>query len=140
MASNNIYVRNKGADGWCVWQKVCVTSVADVPTTIITPTFPSTITLGKTQKIFYSIKNDWASVSIIIQLSTSPKLTWTKIAEGLPKPDKEINTSSFGETAVNKASVGFRLNTNGILEMLVGSEITQEDWWNISFAYPIAES
>ena len=140
MASNNIYVRNKGADGWCTWQKVCVTSVADEPTTIITPTFPSTIILGKTQKIYYSIKNGWASVSIIIELSTSPKLTWTIIAEGLPKPDKEINTSSFGETAVNNASVGFRLKGNGVLEMLVGAEITQSDWWNISFAYPVAES
>ena len=140
MASNNIYVRNKGADGWCAWQKVCVTSIADEPTTIINPTFPSTITLGKTQKIYYSIKNGWASVSIIIELSTSPKLTWTIIAEGLPKPDKEINTSSFGETAVNNASVGFRLKGNGVLEMLVGAEITQSDWWNISFSYPVAES
>ena len=140
MASNNIYIRNKGADGWCVWQKVSVTSAADEPTTLINPTFPSTITSGKTQKIYYSLKNGWASVSIIIELSTSPKLTWTIIAEGLPKPDKEINTSSFGETAVNNASVGFRLKGNGVLEMLVGAEITQSDWWNISFSYPVAES
>ena len=138
MASNDIYVRNKGADGWCTWQKVCVTSVNDVPTTVIVPTFPSTVTLGPTQKIYYSIKNGWANVSIILNLSASPKLTWTEIVEGLPKPDKEINTSSFGETAVNNASVGFRIGQDGILEILVGSAITKPDWWNVNFTYPVA--
>ena len=122
---------------WIRVGSVCTTLVADVKATSIKPTFPSTVKLGKTQIINYSIKNGWANVSIIMQLSASPKLDWTKIATGLPKPDKEVNTSSFGETAVNNAGIGYRLNTNGILEMLIGSEITQSDWWNVNFSYPV---
>ena len=89
--------------------------------------------------IRYSVKNGWANVSIIMNLNASPELPWTSIATGLPKPDKEVNTSSFGETSVNNASIGFRLKENGILEMLVGSEITESDWWNINFSYPVKE-
>ena len=139
-AGNVINHINYDGTNWTKVGSVCTTNVADVKTTTIEPTFPSTITLGKMQTIYYSVKNGWANVSIIMNLNASPELTWTSIATGLPKPDKEINSSSFGETAVNNASVGFRLGIDGILEMLVGSEITKSDWWNINFSYPVAES
>lgn len=87
-----------------------------------------------------SVKNGWANVSIITHLTASHKLSWFNIAKGLPKPDKEVNMASFGETAVNNASIGFRLGTDGVLEMLVGAEITLSDWWNINFSYPVKES
>ena len=125
---------------WTSWQKVCTTTVADVGTTTIKPTFPSTITLGTSQNIRYSIKNGWANLSIAMQLKASPKLSWTTIATGLPKPDKIVTISSFGETFVNNASIGFTVNKDGVLQMLIGSEITQPDWWNINVSYPVAES
>ena len=125
---------------WTSWQKVCSTGVADVGTTTIKPTFPSTITLGTSQNIRYSIKNGWANLSIAMQLKASPKLSWTTIATGLPKPDKIVTISSFGETFVNNASIGFTVNKDGVLQMLIGSEITQSDWWNINVSYPVAES
>ena len=134
-----IYVRHCYNGTWGNWGTISSTSVADVGTTTIKPTFPSTITLGTSQRIQYSIKNGWANVSIAIQLKASPKLDWTTIATGLPKSDKQVNTLSFGETSVNNASIGFRLVTNGILEMKIGSEITQSDWWYINITYPVAE-
>ena len=141
MAEPSVFVRSvRDTGGWTKWRKLCSSSVTDVGPTTITPTFPSTVTLGSTQMIYYSIKNGWANVSVILNLKASPKFTWTTIATGLPKPDKEINTSSFGETAVNNASVGFRLKPTGALEMLVGSEITQTDWWNVNVSYPVKES
>lgn len=135
----NIFI---STDNWSTYtfKRVCTTGVSDIPLTTITPTFPSTIKLGEIQTIRYSVKNGWANVGIVTNLKASPELFWFNIANGLPKPDKEINSSSHGETGINNASVGFKLDTNGGLAMLVGSEITQPDWWNINFSYPVAES
>ena len=123
---------------WTSWESVCTTSVVDVGVKTINPTFPSTVTLGSSQRIIYSIKNGWANVSTVMQFS-SPKLSWTVIATGLPKPDKTVNTSTLGETFVN-ANVAYRIKTDGTLEMRIDSEITQLNWWNINVSYPVAES
>ena len=129
-------------DDWITYtfRKVCATSIEDVPTTYITPSFPSSITLGSTQNICYSIKNGWANVSIIMELVASTNLDWFAIASGLPKPDKEVNASSFGEKAINNTSIGFRIKPTGTLELKTSSEITEEDWYNMNFSYPVAES
>ena len=123
---------------WSTWQRVCTTSVADVGMKTINATLPSTVTLGSSQRIIYSIKNGWANVSIVAQFA-SPKLSWVVIATGLPKPDKTVNTSTVGETFVN-ANVAYRIKTDGTLEMLIATEITQLNWWNINVSYPVAES
>ena len=70
---------------------------------------------------------------------SSPKLSWTVIATGLPKPDKTVNTSTLGETFVN-ANVAYRIKTDGTLEMRIDSEITKLNWWNINVSYPVAKS
>ena len=123
---------------WTSWEKLCTTSVADVEMKTINATLPSTVTLGSSQRIIYSIKNGWANVSIVAQFA-SPKLSWTAIATGLPKPDKTVNTSTVGETFVN-ANVAYRIKTDGTLEMRIDSEITKLNWWNINVSYPVAES
>ena len=117
---------------------VSTTNVKDVPTTTITPTLPSTVTLGKSQTVSYSIKNGWAHVSIVMQFA-SPKLNWAVIATELPKPDKTVNVSTVGETFVN-AGVAYRIKTDGTLEMLIATEITQLNWWNTNVSYPVVES
>ena len=122
---------------WTSWERLCSTSVADVEPKTINPTFPSTVTLGSSQRIIYSIKNGWANVSTVMQFS-SPKLSWTVIATGLPKPDKTVNTSTLGETFVN-ANVAYRIKTDGTLEMRIDSEITKLNWWNINVSYPVVE-
>lgn len=140
---NTLYIGQlKGVDGTgLTWSRVCTTSVADVPMTTINPTLPSTVTSGNTKTIHYIIKNGWANVTIIMQLIASPKFIWTKIATGLPKSyDTIYPVVSYGENGINNASVGFRLVSKGELEMLVGSEITKNDWWNVTFSYPVAES
>ena len=58
---------------------------------------------------------------------------------GLPKPDKEIHSVSYGEIGINNASVAYRLKRTGILEIRICSEITQSDWWNVNISYPVAE-
>ena len=75
-----------------------------------------------------------------MNLKASPKLGWTTIATGLPKPYEPVVTSSLGETSVNNASVGFRIKLDGTLDMLIVSEITKSDWWNVTLSYPVAES
>ena len=133
-----IYVRHCYNGTWGDWGTISTTSVADVGVTTINATLPSTVTLGSSQRIIYSIKNGWANVSIVAQFA-SPKLSWTAIATGLPKPDKTVNTSTLGETFVN-ANVAYRIKTDGTLEMLISSEITKLNWWNINVSYPVAES
>ena len=136
------FINHINYDGtrWIRVGRVCITNVVNVKTKNIKPTFPSTVTLGTTQIISYSVKNGWANVSIVMQLKASPKLGWTSITTELPKPDKEIHSVSYGETGINNNRVAFRLKTTGALEMLVSSEITQTDWWNVNFSYPVAES
>ena len=129
---------NYNGSKWIRIGRFCTTNVADVGTTTIKPTFPSTVTLGSSQRIIYSIKNGWANVSTVMQFS-SPKLSWTVIATGLPKPDKTVNTSTVGETFVN-ANVAYRIKTDGTLEMRIDSEITQLNWWNINISYPVADN
>ena len=136
---NDVYILLKSSGVWRTWQKLCSTSVADVGVTIITPTFPSTVTFGKTNITRYSVKNGWANVTIIMNLIASPKLDWTSITTELPKPDKEVHVAYCGETGINNTNVAFRLKVNGALDMLVSSEITKSDWWNLSFSYPVAE-
>ena len=131
---------NYDGSKWIRIGRFCTTNVANVGLTTIKPTFPSTVKLGNTQTTKYIIKNGWANVTIIMNLKASPKLGWTTIATGLPKPYEPVVTSSLGETSVNNASVGFRIKLDGTLDMLVGSEITKSDWWNLSFTYPVAES
>ena len=132
-----MYMLIKSSGVWRTWRKVCATSVADVPNTNINLTLPSTVTLGKSQRATYSIKNGWANVSIVAQFA-SPKLSWVVITTGLPKPDKTVNTSTIGETFVN-ANVAYRIKPDGTLEMQIDSEITQLNWWNINVSYPVAE-
>ena len=132
-----IYVRHCYNGTWGDWGTISTTSVADVGVTNINPTLPSTVTLGSSQRIIYSIKNGWANVSTVMQFA-SPKLSWVVIATGLPKPDKTVNTSTVGETFVN-AGVAYRIKTDGTLEMRINSEITQLNWWNINVSYPVAE-
>ena len=129
---------NYDGSKWIRIGRFCTTNVADVEPKTINPTFPSTVTLGSSQRVIYSIKNGWANVSTVMQFS-SPKLSWTVIATGLPKPDKTVNTSTVGETFVN-ANVAYRIKTDGTLEMRIDSEITQLNWWNINVSYPVAES
>ena len=135
------FINHINYDGskWKRIGRVCITNVANVKTTNIKPTFPSTVTLGTTQIISYSVKNGWANVSIVMQLKASPKLGWTSIATGLPKTDKEIHSVSYGETGINNNRVAFRLKVTGALEILISSEITQTDWWNVNFSYPVVE-
>ena len=138
--SNSMYMIMKHGGTWGTWQRVCTTSVADVPLTNIKPTLPSTVKSGNSKVIRYSIKNGWANVTIILNLIASPKFSWTSVATGLPKSDDTIySVVSYGENGINNASVGFRLVSNGELQMLVGSEITKNDWWNLSFSYPVKE-
>ena len=127
------------------WEKVgrvYTTKVDNIPTTTITPTFPSSVKIGKRHFIRYSVKNGWANVSIIMQLDSAPKLDWFPIANNLPKPDKEINLSTIGEAPANIAPIAFRLETldeGRTLEMMVGEEFTVPNWYNVNFSYPVAE-
>ena len=135
---NGMYMIIKYFGEWGTWQRLCATSVADVPFKKVNLTFPSTVILGKSQTVSYSIKNGWAHVSIVMQFA-SPKLNWTVIATELPKPDKIVNVSTVGETFVN-AGVAYRIKTDGTLEMLIATEITQLNWWNTNVSYPVVES
>ena len=128
---------------WTKIGRVCTTNVADIPTTTITPTLPSTVKIGKMHFIRYSVKNGWANVSIIMHLDSAPKTDWFPIANNLPKPDKEINFSTIGESTANIAPIAFRLeklDDGRTLEMMVGAEFTVPNWYNVNFSYPVAES
>lgn len=138
-----MYIRSMFGGTWSDWKKVCTTSVADIPTTTITPTFPSSVKIGKMHFIRYSVKNGWANVSVILHLDSAPKTDWFPIANNLPKPDKEIIFSTIGESNANVAPIAFRLeklDEGRTLEMMVGAGFTVPNWYNVNFSYPVAES
>ena len=137
-STGRFYMFKFDGTNWNYCGNYCMTNVNNVSPTSITPTFPDTITVSKSY-IVYSVKNGWANVQIALNINaTSSALSaWVNIASGLPKPDKEINTSSFGEKGTS--SIGYKISTDGNLHLISTKQITTVDWWNVNFSYPVAE-
>ena len=123
------------------WQKVAATSVPDVPTTIVTTTVPSGVVAASSGLyIEYVVRNGWCNVNFMFNLTSSTKISWVKIADGLPKPAlSNVNVILINEGGEIKR-IATRIKTDGVLYIAINDPISEENWWMGDVTYPVLES
>lgn len=131
--NNRIFIRNKVVSTtWTGWRRVCTTSVADVPKTLITITDETNYKNTSGSESFYIVKNGICYVTLAIDC-VSP-LSNTFIAT-LPKVDGGIFRFSTSKT--NSTIIGYVLQ-NGELKLTGGNAGVV--YYVCTFSYPVAES
>ena len=123
------------------WQKVAATSVPDVPKTIVTTTVPSGVVVASSGLyIEYVVRNGWCNVNFMFNLTSSTKISWVKIADGLPKPAlSNVNVILINEGGEIKR-ITTRIKTDGALYIAINDPISEENWWMGDVTYPVLES
>ena len=123
------------------WQKVAATSVPDVPKTIVTTTVPSGVVVASSGLyVEYVVRNGWCNVNFMFNLTSSTKISWVKIADGLPKPAlSNVNVILINEGGDIKR-IATRIKTNGLLYIAINDPISEENWWMGDVTYPVLES
>ena len=123
------------------WQKVAATSVPDVPKTIVTTTVPSGVVAASSGLyIEYVVRNGWCNVNFMFNLTSSTKISWVKIADGLPKPAlSNVNVILINEGGEIKR-ITARIKTDGALYIAINDPISEENWWMGDVTYPVLES
>ena len=123
------------------WQKVAATSVPDVPRTIVTTTVPSGVVAASSGLyIEYVVRNGWCNVNFMFNLTSSTKISWVKIADGLPKPAlSNVNVILINEGGEIKR-IATRIKTDGALYIAINDPISEENWWMGDVTYPVLES
>ena len=123
------------------WQKVAATSVPDVPRTIVTTNVPSGVVVASSGLyIEYVVRNGWCNVNFMFNLTSSTKISWVKIADGLPKPAlSNVNVILINEGGEIKR-IATRIKTDGLLYIAINDPISEENWWMGDVTYPVLES
>ena len=123
------------------WQKVAATSVPDVPRTIVTTTVPSGVVAASSGLyIEYVVRNGWCNVNFMFNLTSSTKISWVKIADGLPKPAlSNVNVILINEGGEIKR-IATRIKTDRALYIAINDPISEENWWMGDVTYPVLES
>ena len=123
------------------WQKVAATSVPDVPKTIVTTTVPSGVVAASSGLyIEYVVRNGWCNVNFMFNLTSSTKISWVKIADGLPKPAlSNVNVILINEGGEIKR-IATRIKTDRALYIAINDPISEENWWMGDVTYPVLES
>ena len=123
------------------WQKVAATSVPDVPKTIVTTTVPSGVVVASSGLyIEYVVRNGWCNVNFMFNLTSSTKISWVKIADGLPKPAlSNVNVILINEGGEIKR-ITTRIKTDGALYIAINDPISEENWWMGDVTYPVLGS
>ena len=122
------------------WQKVCSTTVADVPKTTLTPVFPNGVIVGSGGVVInYIVRNGWCNVDFEFNVASASVLTWNAIATGLPKPANNVNIVLVNDGGKINRTIPIKINSNGSVALRVPAEISTSDWWCGNISYPVAE-
>ena len=135
---NDMYMIMKYGGRWRTWQRVCTTSVADVPVTDIK--FTSTTNYKpSTQVAFkYTVSNGICYVSGGIQCVSSNNSYITVCT--LPKPKngwQYCKTFRIDGSRDESSTVMMLINENGELELSMGTATGE---YRCTFSYPVKES
>lgn len=131
----------KDNDSWVISggsEKICTTSVADVPLTDIAPlcTYPNALKVGSnTSK--YMVKNGFCTVNIVINITSSTSsFGWTAVCKGLPKAYYLGNATIYPEGG-NNTPLCVQVTNTGALMFAVGKTITTSSWFSGCFTFPV---
>ena len=103
-----MYTRSKCKGMWNKWQRVCTTSVPDVPVTQIT-SFSDANMAPISNTCCYSVSNGWCFITLEIAINTEKRYDWESILGGsykIPIPKTTANNTKMvlvsltGETLV----------------------------------------
>ena len=121
------------------WQRICTTSVDDVPLTDIILNIPNILTT-QTVSANYVVKNSYASINLVLCIKSSTSaLPWIKVATGLPKAASLTHLVIPSEDGNSDGIVVFKITPNGELYLKISKIITKADWWSGNLIYPVAE-
>ena len=122
------------------WKRVCSTTVADVPKTVLTPDFPGEVRVASGgAAITYIVKNGWCSVNFAFNIASATTVSWTNIATGLPKPANNVNIVLINDEGKIIRTIPIKINSDGSVSSRVPYEISAVDWWSGNISYPVAE-
>ena len=131
-----MYIRRRREGGWGKWQRVCTTSVTDVPKTEITFSTTSIYAPAAALYNYYEVKDGVCYVSLYVNCNNASTGPLTVINESLPIPKrKEYKTLS----AWNNATDNIRcvVEENGRLSLRLGTSGGQ---YIETFSYRVKES
>ena len=135
--SKNMYIRTKVSGTWQEWQRVCTTSVADVPVTDVTFASPNVSKARENEVCKYCVKNGVCYVTLNDLLFSSGYKSEESFVV-LPKPamrqDFEL-TDSLGTTVLGKLF----LEESGAMHLYTNTTPVTATGY-ISFSYPVAEN
>ena len=140
--NKNIYIRTiqrrNGANEWveASWQRVCVTSVDDVPVTNIAFSDTTNYTIYGSSLNNYIVKNGICYVSLDITV-ISKQNDWITVYTTLPKPMvKKIDISHSFVDEVGDSYIAYGVWEDGTLKLKSG---TNNIRYLCNFSYPVAE-
>lgn len=135
LASFNMYIRRMQDNGpWSTWQRVCSTTVADVPLTNITYLDETNYAPSTGCDNYYIVRNGICYVTLSVNI-VSPKTSGSvTICDTMPKAAMNIRTQLTSPTPNANANV-----------IVVGTKLMLEKgaiygYNTTSFSYPVAES
>lgn len=130
---------------WTSWQRVCTTTVEDVPITYINTFENETYVKPAASNVCsYYVSNGNCIISIeSVCLSTST--TFTQIISGLPKPKTTLYANAIDRmVSANSGARGlFQLTRNGDLNITCDygdTSVVATRYFYVSFSYLVAES
>ena len=135
--SNSIYVctYRTTSSTWTKWEKVCTTTVADVPFTPITFKDSNIVNLGNSG---YCVNNGWCHLVLEIQFNADMTFAWNGITNcNIPTPKTTQRTTKMilNSTTVPVKSIVCALQGELVL---FGSASNTEQYFG-SVSYPVAE-
>ena len=145
--SNGIYVCTYRtiSSSWTAWEKVCTTSVADVPVTYINTFENETYVRPGTSNVCkYHVSNGNCIITIESTcLSTTND--FIQILSGLPKPKTTLYANAIDRMVSTKSGARglFQLTSNGVLSIVCNygdTSVVETRYFYVSFSYPVAES
>ena len=130
---------------WTDWQRVCTTSVADVPETVINTFEDETYVKPSNSKVCsYYVVNGYCTVTLeTVCLSTTEN--FVQIISGLPKPKTTVYSNATDRTMdTNSGARGlFQLLSNGNLRVVCSygdTSVTKIRNFYATLSYPVAKS
>ena len=140
--NNRIFIRYKVKTTWTAWQRVCTTSVADVPKTVITFTDETYFKNADSNNNYssYYVQNGICYISIYVRCVSPKPNGISHCTSDVPKPKHSVRKiiTPWDVTGTQNISVFLSLESHMKSLGLMGGQVGAD--YLLQFSYPVAES